>query len=360
MGWRAAAEARLPGNKKVVVIVISGLIFVLALSAVLLSMSFGTGSNSPLSTSGSRPVLGGSTPSSTPSSSSSFSSSSSSSLNAVAQSGSAPASHGTTVIATNYNFYSTTYNSYTYWSQTIYADSVSYFPDHVNFTNGGFANATSPAWSFGTGVSGVNLTISQITNSSIELDDLGTPASTAFVYFYFSPSSYSVTQVNSISSSNFIANYANFLSCTAPCVYLNQTASYIEISNPTGVSTKNIVYLNGASSTTTTTTTTTTSSSIATTTTSTASSVTTTSPTTNKFNNLKVIAPLILLLILLVLIDLDDILKVLGISSALRVSSQSVFYWLPVELLIFPLGSLFVYMLFGKMCYEKGMSEQVR
>ena len=84
------------------------------------------------------------------------------------------------------------------------------------------------------------------------------------------------------------------------------------------------------------------------------------SSTTNKFNNLKVIAPLILLLILLVLIDLDDILKVLGISSALRVSSQSVFYWLPVELLIFPLGSLFVYMLFGKMCYEKGMSEQVR
>jgi hypothetical protein len=57
--------------------------------------------------------------------------------------------------------------------------------------------------------------------------------------------------------------------------------------------------------------------------------------------------------VLLFLIDLDDILKVLGISSPLRVSTQSPYYWLPMEA-IFPIGSILLFFLFAKLCFALG------
>ncbi len=187
-----------------------------------------------------------------------------------------PTSHGATILATNYNFYSTAYNTYVYWSQTIYADSVSYFSDHLNFTNGGFANSTSPSWTFGTGAKTVNLTISQITSNLIELDDSGIPSTTAYVFFYFVGSS-PVTQVNSIPQSSFLQNYTAFLSCAAPCVYLNQSGQYVEVSNPSGVSTQNLIHLTQQTTTTTSTSTSTTATTSSSTTTTSTTSITTSS-----------------------------------------------------------------------------------
>ncbi len=70
--------------------------------------------------------------------------------------------------------------------------------------------------------------------------------------------------------------------------------------------------------------------------------------------NIRIVVPIVFLGLLLILIDLDDILKVLGVSSALRVSSQSPYYWLPIELAIFPMGAIIVFLAFGKMCFDRG------
>lgn len=71
---------------------------------------------------------------------------------------------------------------------------------------------------------------------------------------------------------------------------------------------------------------------------------------------IRIIAPFLFFVLLLIMIDIDDILHVLGVSSALRVSSHSPYYWLPLELVIFPLGSLVAFIIFGKVCYESGKS----
>ncbi|MDG6994652.1 MAG: hypothetical protein JRN52_01910 [Nitrososphaerota archaeon] len=192
-------------------------------------------------------------------------------------------SHGIVVLGTDYSFYSTTYNTYITWAQTLYANSVNYFTDHVNFTDAGLGNSTSPAWTFGVGVNGDNLTISQITTNYIELDDTTAPTVTVDIYFYYvgsSPLSV-VAQGTTISASSFLQSLSSFSSCSAPCVLLNSTGGYIEISNQAGSNTQNLVYP-GAEPTSTTTTTSTTSSTTSTssTTTSSKSSTTSTSSTT--------------------------------------------------------------------------------
>ena len=137
-------------------------------------------------------------------------------------------SHNSVVLGTDVSFYSVTFNTYTSWSQPIYADSVYYSPSHINFTNAGFNNATSPAWTFGVSSQIVNVIISQIATNLIEIDDTSAPSSTAFVFFYYAGSS-PVTKVGSTSSGSFLTSYSSFTSCSAPCVFLNQTGHYIEI-----------------------------------------------------------------------------------------------------------------------------------
>ena len=69
--------------------------------------------------------------------------------------------------------------------------------------------------------------------------------------------------------------------------------------------------------------------------------------------SLKTLALFLLYAVLLVLVDIDDILKVLGIQSSLRLSVLSPGYWLPIEV-IYPVASIAVFILFGKACYEIG------
>jgi hypothetical protein len=139
-------------------------------------------------------------------------------------------------------FYSTTYNTYISWPQAIYAESVSYFPDHIYFDNAGFGNTTSSSASFGVGVKNANLTISQITGNLVELDDSKAPLSTAYVFFYFEGSS-PVVRIDQTNKSDFLQSFSSFISCPALCVFLNQTGHYLEVSNPAGNLTKNLVSL---------------------------------------------------------------------------------------------------------------------
>ncbi len=152
----------------------------------------------------------------------------------------ASVTHGTVVLGTNYDYYSTAYGTHIFWTQTLYSDSLNYFPDHLNFTNAELGSS-GVYWTFGLGVQGDNLSISQIASNLIELDDSGIPASTVNIYFYYAGAS--PTQVDSIYASGFMQSYSAFLSCAAPCVFLNQSSSYVEISNPAGSAMQNFVYL---------------------------------------------------------------------------------------------------------------------
>ncbi len=67
--------------------------------------------------------------------------------------------------------------------------------------------------------------------------------------------------------------------------------------------------------------------------------------------NIKALLPLLLFLVLLGMIYVDDILKVLGIDSALRVPEQSPYYWLPM-MAIYPIGSIALFFVFGKVCFD--------
>jgi hypothetical protein len=69
--------------------------------------------------------------------------------------------------------------------------------------------------------------------------------------------------------------------------------------------------------------------------------------------NVKSLIPAFLYLVLLVLIDIDDISKVLGIHSSLSASNLSPGYWLPMEA-IYPVGSMIAFIAFGKACYDFG------
>ncbi|MDG6994647.1 MAG: hypothetical protein JRN52_01885 [Nitrososphaerota archaeon] len=71
------------------------------------------------------------------------------------------------------------------------------------------------------------------------------------------------------------------------------------------------------------------------------------------FGSAKSLATVSLYILLLILIDIDDILKVLGIPSHLRVSADSPSYWLPMQF-IYPLGSMVLFIAFGKACFEIG------
>lgn len=69
--------------------------------------------------------------------------------------------------------------------------------------------------------------------------------------------------------------------------------------------------------------------------------------------NLKALLLLLIFGVLICLIDLDDILKVLGINSALTVSQLSPYYWLPM-MAIYPFGAIALFLAFGKVCFDIG------
>jgi hypothetical protein len=146
---------------------------------------------------------------------------------------------GSESLGTNTPYYSALYNTYVYWSETLYASSVSNYLTHISFESASLGSSSNPAWTFGVGVSGDNLTITQITSSFIEFDAWPSLSSLANIYFYYAgavPSEVIVGNVT-ISASGFLTNS----SCTAPCVLLNQNSGYIEILD-TQASAMNLVY----------------------------------------------------------------------------------------------------------------------
>lgn len=76
-------------------------------------------------------------------------------------------------------------------------------------------------------------------------------------------------------------------------------------------------------------------------------------PTGPRFSIARLIVLFLIYGGLLVLIDLDDILKILHVQSNLRVSNLSPGYWIPIEI-IYPVFSLVVFTAFGRACFEFG------
>jgi hypothetical protein len=146
---------------------------------------------------------------------------------------------GSESLGTNTPYYSALYNTYVYWSETLYASSVSNYLTHISFESASLGSSGNPAWTFGVGVSGDNLTITQITSSFIEFDAWPALSSQANIYFYYVgavPLEVIVGNVT-ISASSFLTNS----SCTAPCVLLNRNSGYVEILD-SQASAMNLVY----------------------------------------------------------------------------------------------------------------------
>ncbi len=164
---------------------------------------------------------------------------------------------GAVVLGPKYSYESTSYGTYISFAQTLYADSVSYFSNLVNFTNASLGSPSNPSLTFGTVVENGNASITMIASSQIELE----VNSTSIPYVYLNsteaqgyPNSVtiyypSIPQTITILPYQYDTNYSFFRAQTSDAVFWSgqnlvvtpgdPTTSFITFSFSTSTSTSN-------------------------------------------------------------------------------------------------------------------------
>lgn len=138
-----------------------------------------------------------------------------------------------------YNYYISAFGTHLFWNESIYADSLSYFPDHIEFANASLGAASNASQSFGIAVEYANATLESISKSSVKLSlSASFPGQDlAYLYFYLnnlSAAQFSVFIGNSaITSRNYYTSLASFDSSPGPAVFVNATGNYVEIKTST-------------------------------------------------------------------------------------------------------------------------------
>ncbi len=148
---------------------------------------------------------------------------------------------GTVVLGPEYSYESTTYGTYVFLSQTLYADSVSYFPNLVNFTNASLGSPANPSLTFGVDVENGNASIIMITSSQVELE----VNSTSIPYVYLNstasqgyPNSVaiyypSIPQTLNIQPYQYYTNYSSFQTQTTDAVFWSGQNLVVTPGDPT-------------------------------------------------------------------------------------------------------------------------------
>lgn len=138
---------------------------------------------------------------------------------------------------TSYKFFDTTDKVNVSWTQNLYMKQLDYGNDNINFTDVSVASPNNPIQTFGVdlkksgGIAG-NLSITNIDSNNVYFSVSPFNASNPNLFYnYFAnpvPPQVTVSSTVILQADYFLVP-ASYNACTAPCVLLNTTNSFIEI-----------------------------------------------------------------------------------------------------------------------------------
>jgi hypothetical protein len=140
-----------------------------------------------------------------------------------------------------YNFYDASYGTYLFWNQSVFADSLNYFSDHVEFINASLGSSSNPSHSFGIGLENANGTIEAIAQDQVQVSLSRSlfGGNVSYLIYYFTDTAFTQLSVSlggsTIASGNFYISNSSFDSSSSPAVLINSTKGYIKIKTSTAV-----------------------------------------------------------------------------------------------------------------------------